>query len=78
MLTKPATTQAWSQGSGLIHANNHHNCELLEHVKELDLQMQRCRTSLTQGNNKVSQRSPSESPVRREQQKSAPADSTNQ
>ena len=38
-------------------------CELLERVKGPVLQPQSCRISMTQGNNRITGRSPSEDPV---------------
>ena len=47
----------------LTHPNIYSIYELLEHVKGPVLQIQSCRISMTQGNNRISERSPSEVPV---------------
>ncbi|GAB1287890.1 Golgi pH regulator [Apodemus speciosus] len=54
---------AQSQGCKSAHSIIYPICELLEHVKELVLQSQSCRVSMTQGDNRRSERSPSEDPV---------------
>ena len=56
-----ATTQAQIQSYELTHPNIYPICEL--HVKELVLQTQSCRTSMTHSNNSISKRSPIEDPV---------------
>ena len=44
-----------TQGFELAHPNNYHIDELLECMKGLqDLQIQNCRVSMTQGNNRIS------------------------
>ncbi|MEJ1288253.1 GRIP and coiled-coil domain containing 2 [Cricetulus griseus] len=52
-----------NQGYEVAHPNIHPTYELLEHMKGPVLQIQSCRTSTTQGNNRQSKRSPSEGPV---------------
>ncbi|KAL6053888.1 hypothetical protein STEG23_003715 [Scotinomys teguina] len=51
-----------NQGYELAHSNIHLIYELLEQVKEMSLQIQNSRISMTQGNNSISKKSPSESP----------------
>lgn len=51
------TTHAQNQGCELAHPNVHPICELLERPV---LQIQSCTISITQGNNRISKRSPSE------------------
>jgi hypothetical protein len=51
------------QGLELVHPNIYSIYELLEDVKESALQIQSCRISMRQGNNRISERSPSEHPV---------------
>ena len=62
-LTNSATTQAQIQGFELAHPNIYPIYELLECMKGPVLQIQSCRISMTQGNNRISKRSPSEDPV---------------
>ena len=57
------STQAQIQGFALDHPNIYPIYELLESVKDPVLQSQSCRISMTQGNNRISERSPSEDPV---------------
>ena len=59
-LTNSYNTQAQIQGFELAHPQIYLINELLEHVKSLVLLIQVCRISLTQGNNRISDRSPSE------------------
>jgi hypothetical protein len=47
----------------LAHPNIYPIYELLEHAKEPALQIQSHRISMTQGNNRISERSPSDDPV---------------
>ena len=47
----------------LVYPNIYPIYELLEHMKGLVLQIQSYRISMTQGNNRKSERSPSEDPV---------------
>ena len=56
-------TQAQNQGYELAHPNIHLIYDLPKHVKELVLQTQSCRISTSQGNNRISKRSPSEGPT---------------
>ena len=62
-LTNSATIQAQIQGFELAHPNIYPIYELLECMKGLVLQIQNYRISMTQGNNRISKRSPSEDPV---------------
>ena len=62
-LTNSATTQAQIQGFELAHPNIYPIYELLECVKVPVLQIQNYRISMTQGNDRISERSPSEVPV---------------
>jgi hypothetical protein len=62
-LTDSATPQAQSQGFEVAHPNIYPIYELLEHVKKPVLQIQSCRLSMTQGNNRRSGRGPGEDPV---------------
>ena len=55
-MTSSATTQAQIQGFELAHPNIYPICELLEHMKGLDLQNPSFSISMTQGNNRVSKR----------------------
>lgn len=55
-LTNSATTQAKICSFELAHPNTYTMYELLELMKELVLQNQSSRGSLTQGNNKISNR----------------------
>lgn len=65
-LTSADTYQAQNQGFGLVHPNIHTINELLECIKGLVLWIQNYRIFRTQGNNKISERSPSKIPVSRE------------
>jgi hypothetical protein len=47
----------------LVHPNIYSIYELLEHVKGPVLKNQSCRISVTQGNNRISERSLSEDPA---------------
>ena len=62
-LTSSDTSQAQIQGFELAHPNIYPINELLECMKGLVLQIQNYRISMTQGNNRISERSPSEVPV---------------
>ena len=62
-MTSSTTTQAPIQGFELTHPNIYPIYELLECVKDPVLQSQSCRISMTQGNNRISERSPREDPV---------------
>ena len=53
-MTNSATTQALIQGFVLAHPNIYPIYELLACVKGLVLQIQSCRISMTQGNNRIS------------------------
>lgn len=59
----PATTQAHNQDYEVAHPKIRLNYEMLEHMIWPDLQIQSYRTSMTQGNNRISKRSPSGGPV---------------
>ncbi|KAL6033887.1 hypothetical protein STEG23_019606 [Scotinomys teguina] len=61
-LINSGTTQVQIQGYELAHPNIHSIYELHESVKGLVLQTQGCRISTTQGNNRISKRSPREDP----------------
>jgi hypothetical protein len=52
-------------------------CELLEGMKGPVLQNQNCRISMTQGNNRMSERSLGEDPVLKVQQKPEASNQTN-
>jgi hypothetical protein len=58
-----AATQAQNQGFELAHPKIHPFYELLELMTEPIFQNQSRRTSTTQGNNRISDRSRSEDPV---------------
>lgn len=62
-LTNSATSQAQVYGFELGNLNIYTVYDLLEFMKGLALQTQSCRTSMTQGNNTISKRSPSEVPI---------------
>ena len=62
-LGNSAATQAQIHGFELVHLNIYPIYELLEHGKGPVLWIQSCRISMTQGNNRISERSPSEDPV---------------
>ena len=63
MLTSSDTSQAQIQGFELAHPNIYPTDELLECTKEAVLQFQNYRISMTQGNNRKSERSSSEDPA---------------
>ena len=63
MLTSSDTSQAQIQGFELAHPNIYPINELLVFTKGPALQIQNYRISMTQGNNRISKRSPSEVPV---------------
>jgi hypothetical protein len=56
-------TQAQIQGFEYAHPNICPICEMLECVKGPVLQIQSCRVSTTQTDNRISERNPSEIPV---------------
>ena len=58
-LTSSDTSQAQIQGFELAHPNIYPINELLECMKGLVLQIQNYRISMTQGNNRISERNPS-------------------
>jgi hypothetical protein len=62
-LANSATTQAQIQDFEWSQPVIYSICELLECVKGLVLQNQSYKIFLTQGNSRISQRSPSEDPV---------------
>lgn len=62
-LTNPAPTQVQNWVCEMAHPNIHPTYDLLEHVQEPVLQAQSCKISMTQGNNRISNVSPSERPV---------------
>ena len=55
--------KAQIQGLDLAHPKIHIICELLEPVKGSILQIQSCRISMTQDNDKITGRSPGEAPT---------------
>ena len=57
------TTQAQTQDTEFAQPSIYPRYELLEHMKGLVLQNQSYRISTTQGNNRISERSPREDPV---------------
>lgn len=59
-LTNSATTQAQIQDSEMTHHDISPIHELLVFMKGLVLQNQSCRVSMTQGNNRTSEKSPGE------------------
>lgn len=59
------TTEAQNYHHELTLPNIHLNYEWLEHVQVPDLQIQSCRLSMIQGNNRIFKRSPSGGPVSR-------------
>jgi hypothetical protein len=58
-----ATTQTQIQGFEIAHCNIYPISELLECIKKPVLQIQNYGISMTQGNNRMPERSPSEVPV---------------
>ena len=62
-MTNSTTSQAQIQGFVLTHPNIYPSYDLLEHMREPVLQIQSCRISMIQGNNRISKRSPSEDPI---------------
>ena len=62
-MTSSATSQPQIQGFELSHPQFYILCELLECVKGSVLLIQSCRISTTQGNNRITGRSPSEDPI---------------
>jgi hypothetical protein len=60
---KSGTIQAQVQGFKLAQANIYPMYEILEFVNELALQIQSSRISMTQGKNRLSEKSLSEEPV---------------
>lgn len=62
-LTSSATIQVHIRGFELAHPNIYPIYELLEHVKGPVLQIQSFRISMTQGNNRITKRSPGEDTV---------------
>jgi hypothetical protein len=61
-LTISDASQAQFQSSELAHSNIYPVSEMLVCMKGQALQIQNYRTSMTQGNNRISERSPSEVP----------------
>ena len=47
----------------MAHPNSYPIYEVLENMKGSVLQIQKCRIPMTQGNNRIFERSPSEDPV---------------
>ena len=61
-LTNPAISPGPEPGLGVLaHPNIHFIYESLEHVEGTNLQIQNSRISMTQDNNRISKRNPSES-----------------
>ena len=58
-MNNTATCQAQNQGSELSHPNIYLTYELLAQEGPV-LQIQSCKISMTQGNNRIPERSPSE------------------
>ena len=58
-----ATTQAQTQGFEVSYPSIYPIYELMEHVKRQGQQIQSYRISMTQGNNRIYQRSPNKNPV---------------
>ena len=50
-------------GFELAYPNIYSICEFLKCMKGLALEIQSCKISMTQGNNRISERSPGEEPV---------------
>jgi hypothetical protein len=61
-MSNSASTQAQVQGSELAQPNIHPIYELPKSMKGPLLQLQNCRTSITQGNNRMSEKSSGEDP----------------
>ena len=59
-LTDSGNSQAQIQGFELVHLNIYPSYDLLELLRRSVLQIQRCRMSTTQGNNRILDRSPCE------------------
>ena len=59
-LTSSDTSQAQIQGFELAHPNIYPIDELLKYMKGPVLQIQNYRMSMTQGNNRISEKSPGE------------------
>lgn len=62
-MTNSATIQIQIQDFELAHPNIYPIYELLEHAKEQLLQIQSCRVSMAQSNNRVSEKSSCEDAV---------------
>ena len=62
-LTNSCTTRTQTRDFELSHPNIYPIYELLEHMKGLELQIQIYKSSRIPGNNRMSERSPSEVPV---------------
>ena len=77
-LTSLDSSQAQIQGFELAHASTYPIEELLECMKGSVLQIQNYRVSMTQGDNRISKRSPSEGPILIELQKPEASDQTNE
>lgn len=76
-LTSSETSQAQIQGWELVHPSIHPVNKLLDCVKGLVLQIQSYKIAIIQGNNMVSERSPSKAPVLIVQQNPEPLYQTN-
>lgn len=64
-----ATTPSQNQGYNSAHSDTYLVFEPVDYVKGLDLQIHSCKISMTQGNNMMSKKSPSEGPVFKMRQK---------
>lgn len=62
-LANPANTQPHIQGSELTLLNINPICELLQPLKGSVLQRQSCRICMTQGNHRISEKSPGADPA---------------
>ena len=62
-LTNLATSQAQIQSFELANPKIHPIYEMQEHIKGPVLQIQSCKISMIQGNNRRSERSPSEDQI---------------
>jgi hypothetical protein len=76
-LFNSATTQAKIQGFEYAHPNTYLKYKLLERMKGVVPQNQCFRISMTQGNNKISERNPGENSVSIVYQKSEASNQTN-
>ena len=75
-MTNSITTHGQIQALGLAQPNIYSIYELLVNMKMLVLQIQKYRISMTQGNNRVSEKGPREGPVFIVHQKPEASDQT--